>query len=269
MERTPWQELPPAARRAVEAYTGTVEAAESADKGVMSHLACTLRTASGPVFVKGTRDDDASAWVYRTEARVTERAPLAPRLLWQAEAGGWLLIGYEYVPGRHPDLAPGSADLAPLVDALDVMSAAAWPGDVGKKPLPVRWGALIPDGRALHIDGRALVHTDMSPLNMLATPNGFRLVDWALACPGPDWADTAFTVPRLIHAGHTPQQAEALACRVPAYRNALPDAVSTFAHALLAVWESREKADPLPHRGALITSARAWANHRALTTTWL
>ncbi|MGW2816764.1 aminoglycoside phosphotransferase [Streptomyces sp. NPDC001415] len=265
MERTPWQELPPAARRAVEACTGTVEGAESADKGVMSHLACTLRTASGRVFVKGTRADDTSAWVYRTEARVTERALLAPRLLWQAEAGGWLLVGYEYIPGRHPDLAPGSADLGPLVDALGVMSAADWPEEVGKKPLPVRWGSLIPDGRAHLLDGRALVHTDMSPLNMLATANGIRLVDWALACPGPDWADTAFTVPRLIHAGHTAEQAEALARRVPAYRDASPAAVSAFVSALHAVWESRERADPLPHRAALIAAAAAWAQYRALT----
>ncbi|MCT9090618.1 aminoglycoside phosphotransferase [Streptomyces sp. ASQP_92] len=265
MERTPWQELPPAARRAVEAHTGAVEGAESADKGVMSRLACTLCTASGLVFIKGTRADDASAWMYRTEAKVTAYAPIGPRLLWEAEGGGWLLVGYEHVPGRHPDLAPGSADLVPLVGALTAMSTISWPRGVGKKPLPIRWGSLIPDGRARHLDGRSLAHTDMSPLNMLATPDGIRLVDWALACPAPDWADSAFTVPRLIHAGHTVEQAEAVAHQVPAYRSASPEAVSTFAHALLAVWESREKADPLPHRGALIAAARAWADHRALT----
>jgi hypothetical protein len=40
--------------------------------------------------------------------------------------------------------------------------------------------------------------------------------------------------------------------------------VSTFAHALLAVWKSREETDPLPHRAALIAAAAAWAEHRTL-----
>ncbi|RLV08494.1 hypothetical protein CTZ27_06760 [Streptomyces griseocarneus] len=265
MGRTPWHELPLAARQAVEAHTGPVERSETADKGVMSPVACVLHTGSGCVFAKGIRLDDPSAWMYRTEARVTDRAPLAPRLLWQVEAGEWLLVGYEYVDGRHPDLSPGSADLAPLVDALAAMSAVPWPEAVRKKPLHTRWGALVPDGHAYDLEGRALVHTDMSPLNMLATSDGIVLVDWALACPAPDWADTAFTVPRLIHAGHTPYQAEAVARRVPAYRVASPGAVDTFARALHAVWESRERADPLPHRAALIAAAGAWVEHRALT----
>ncbi len=265
MDRTTWHELPPAARHAVERHTGPVGWAESAEKGVMAHLACTLGGASGRTFIKGTRIGDASAWVYRTEAQVTRYAPLAPRLLWQVEAGGWLLAGYEFIEGRHPDLSPGSADLAPLVDALTAMSAASWPQAVRKKPLPTRWGSLIAEGRAPHLDGQTLTHTDMSPLNMLATADGIRLVDWALACPAPAWADTAFTVPRLVHAGHTPYEAETIARRVPAYRAAPPAAVSTFAHALCAVWESRERTDPLPHRAALIAAARDWAAHRTVT----
>ncbi|MGW8728378.1 aminoglycoside phosphotransferase [Streptomyces sp. NPDC055808] len=265
MDRTPWHDLPPVVRQEVEAHTGPVEQADTADKGVMSRLACTLRTASGKVFLKGTRLDDASAWVYRSEAQVTQYAPLAPRLLWQVESGGWLLAGYEFIDGRHPDLTPGSTDLALLVSALTAMSTAPWPQAVRKKPLPVRWGLLIPEGQEHDLDGRTLVHTDMSPLNMLATTDGIRLVDWALACPAPQWADTAFTVPRLIHAGHSPEQAEAIGGQVPAYREAAPSAVSTFAQALCAVWEARERSDPLPHRASLISAARDWAEHRSLT----
>ena len=266
MDRTAWTELPLATRQAVEAHTGRVEQAETAASGVMSPLACILRSASGPVFVKGTRLDDPSAWVYRAESRVSDHAPLAARPLWQVEAGGWLLVGYEFLVGRHPDLAPDSPDLPLLVDALNTMSAAPWPAEIPrKKPLRVRWAAFLPEERAHDLDGNSLVHTDTSPLNMLATPNGIRLVDWALACPGPDWADTAFTVLRLIHAGQTPEQAEKFAQQLIAYRMARPDAVTTFAHTVRAVWENRERADPAPHRGPLIAAARAWAEHREFT----
>ncbi len=265
MDRTAWTELPLATRQAVEGRTGHVEQSETATNGVMSPLACTLRSASGPVFVKGTRLDDPSVWMYRAEAHISDHAPLSARPLWQVEAGGWLLFGYEFLVGRHPDLAPDSPDLPPLVDALNVMSAAPWPPQVRrKKPLHVRWAGFFPEGRAQDLDGNSLVHTDTSALNMLVTSNGIRLVDWALACPGPDWADTAFTLLRLIHAGHSPEQAEKFAQQMLCYRLARPEAVTTFAHAVRAVWESRERSDPAPHRAPLIAAARAWAEHREL-----
>ncbi|QFQ98901.1 phosphotransferase [Streptomyces phaeolivaceus] len=264
MDRTAWQELPSAAREAVEKHTGPVGHAETADTGVMSRLACTLHTASGRVFVKGTRLDDDAAWTYDYEARVTRCAPCAPGVLWEVEAGGWLLIGYEFIVGHHPGLAPGSADLAPLADTLTAMSATPWPGVVRKKPLHVRWSGLFPTDRTSDLEGTALVHTDVSPLNMLVTADGIRLLDWALACPGPDWADTAFAVVRLVHAGHTPGQAEEIARTVPAYRAAPTTVVTTFADALCAVWENRQKTDPLPHRAPLIAAARSWAAHRGL-----
>lgn len=264
MDRTAWLELPPAARQAVERHTGPVEHAETAGNGVMSRLACTLHTTSGRTFVKGTRLDDKAAWIYDYEARVTQRAPRAPRLLWQVEAGGWLLTGYEFIDGHHPDLTPDSADLAPLVETLTAMSAAPWPQTVRKKPLQVRWSGFFPTDRSHDLEGAALVHTDVSPLNMLATVDGIRLLDWALACPGPAWADTAFSVVRLVHAGHTPEQAEEIARQVPAYRAASPTAVTTFADTVCAIWESRAKSDPLPHRAPLIAAARAWASHRLL-----
>ncbi|WP_079086709.1 hypothetical protein [Streptomyces silvensis] len=248
----------------MEKHTGPVDHAETAGHGVMSHLACALHTASERVFVKGTRLDDEAAWMYDYEARVTRCAPRAPRVLWQVEAGGWLLVGYEFIDGRHPNLSPGSADLPRLVDTLTAMSAAPWPEGVRKKPLHVRWGGLFPVDRTPDLEGGSLVHTDVSALNMLATVDGVRLFDWALACPGPDWADSAFAVVRLVHAGHSPEDAEQVACGVPAFLAAAPAAVDTFAHALHAVWASRERADPLPHRAALTAAARSWAAHRGL-----
>ncbi|MEU9758898.1 phosphotransferase [Streptomyces sp. NPDC047985] len=262
MDRTAWLELPPEARSAVETYTGPVEHAETAETGVMARLACTLHTAAGPVFVKGTRSDEPTAWMYDYEARVTRVAPLAPRVLWQVDAGGWLLTGYEYLVGPHPDLSPGSPDLGPFLDALVTMSEAPWPEQVRKKPLHVRWAGFFPPEHALGLEGRALVHSDVSPLNMLATGDGIRVLDWALACPGPPWADTAFAIPRFIHAGHTAEEAEGIAWAVPAYRSADPAALALFARTLCSVWEARAATNPAPHRAPLIAAARASLTYR-------
>ncbi|MFD8156609.1 hypothetical protein [Streptomyces malaysiensis] len=142
------------------------------------------------------------------------------------------------------------------------MSSTPWPEDVRKKPLHVRWAGFYPDDCAHHLEGSALAHTDVSALNMLATDDGIRLLDWALACPAPEWTDTALAIVRLIHAGHSPEQAEEIAHRVPAYRAAPRAAVTTFAETMCAVWAHRTAADPLPHRAPLLAAAQAWAAHR-------
>ncbi|MGW0825486.1 hypothetical protein [Streptomyces sp. NPDC002845] len=98
---------------------------------------------------------------------------------------------------------------------------------------------------------------------LLVTPVGeLLLLDWALSCPAPAWADTALTVPRLISAGHVPEQAETIAGQVPAYREADPATVTTFARTVFAAWEDWERTRPLPHRAALTTAARTWAAYR-------
>lgn len=263
MDRISWHDLPSAVRRAAERHAGQVEWAETAGHGVMSRLACAIRTRSERQFVKGTRLDDPSAWVYRHEAQVTRHAPLAPRVLWDAEAAGWLLVGYEYVDGRHPDLSPGSPDVTSLVRTLTAVSEVPWPEALRKKPLHTRWADFLPDGIPTGLQGRSLGHTDMSPLNMLVAADGrLRLLDWALACPAPAWADTAFAVLRLIASGHTPEQAEAVARQVPAYCHADPSDVGTFARTVLAAWADLERAAPLPHRAALTAAARSWAVYR-------
>lgn len=265
MDRISWHDLPPSTRRAVERHTGQVERAETASHGVMSRLACTVHARAGRLFVKGTLLDDPSAWVYRHEAQVTRHAPLAPRVLWEVEEAGWLLVGYEYVDGRHPDLSPGSPDVSSLVRTLTAVSEVPWPEDLRKKPLHTRWADLLPDGPPTGLQGRSLSHTDLSPLNMLITADSrLCLLDWALACPAPPWADTAFAVLRLISSGHSPKQAEAVARQVAAYGRADPSDVGTFARAVLAAWEGMERADPLPHRAALTVAARSWAAYRGL-----
>ncbi|MEV0593905.1 hypothetical protein [Nonomuraea cavernae] len=45
-------------------------------------------------------------------------AAVAPRVLWRIEEGGWDLIGFEAVDGRHAVYEPGSPDLHKLTDSL-------------------------------------------------------------------------------------------------------------------------------------------------------
>ncbi|MFI9821417.1 phosphotransferase family protein [Streptomyces sp. NPDC052013] len=171
-----------------------------------------------------------------------------------------MLYGYEFLEGRYPDLTPGSDDLPRLVRTLTALSEAPWPEHLRKKPLHTRWADFLPEHLSTGLQGRALAHTDMSPHNMLVTGAGeLLLVDWALACPAPAWADAALTIPRLISAGHSPEQAEAIARDVPAYRAADPAAVTLFAFTVYAAWEDWERARPLPHRAALTDAARDWA----------
>jgi hypothetical protein len=263
VDRIEWHDLPAATRIAVERHTGPVEQARTAPHGVMSRLVCTIHARAGRTFVKGTSQDDPQAWVYRHEAHVARNAPRAPRILWEVDAGGWLLYGYEYVEGRYPDLAPGSDDLAPLVHALVVVSETSWPETLRKKPLHTRWAEFLPEDVPADLQGRQLSHTDMSPHNMLVTGIGeLVLLDWALACPAPSWADTALAIPRLISAGHTPEQAETVARQVPAYSAAAPATLTMFARTVYAAWEDWERTRPMPHRAALTAAAQAWVTHR-------
>lgn len=224
----------------------------------MSAFASTLHTRSGPVFVKGTLTDALGAWTYRHEADVTQRAPLAPPLLWHIEAGGWTMYGYGWLDGRHPDLAPDSPDLPFLVDALTALATRPWPSDVNKKPLAERLRPFTPRGEESALDGRALTHTDLNVFNLLVTDNGLRILDWAMSCPGPDWTDAALTVPRLITAGHTVEQAIDVMEQVPAYAAAPPRALAVFAQAIYAFWDHRTCLDPLPQRVELTAAAKTW-----------
>jgi hypothetical protein len=258
-QRTDWTQLPDEAREAVQEHTGAVLSARSADNGVMAAFASMLDTRTGSVFVKATSADNPLAWVYRHEARVTAAAPLAPPLLWEAKGGGWLLYGYGALAGRHPSFAPDSPDLRSVISALSVVSGHPWPAEISKKPLSDRLARFVPEGCEGALDGATLAHTDAGEFNLLVTGSGVRLLDWGLSCPGPEWTDAALLVPRLIAAGHTPEQADYVARHVPAYRDADPDRLGVFARTVAAFWSFRTAEDPLPQRVRLTEAAERWA----------
>jgi hypothetical protein len=255
-----WEDLHPAIRQAVEAHTGAVTRVEPAVAGSVSDFAATLRAERGRFFCKGVAADNPLAWMHRNEARLNPWLPdLAPRHRWTVDAAGWLVIGFDHADGHHPDLSPGSPDLPAVASILTALSRSLPPSpSIPVQRAASRWAGRIEAGLLI---GDTLLHTDMSRFNLLLGQRSW-VVDWAMPCLGAAWLDPALMIVRLIHAGHTPAQAEAWAKQVPAWENAPHPAVGVFSAALADLWEERQRTLPAPHRGPLAVAARRWARYR-------
>lgn len=296
MHRRSWEELPTALRRAVEAETGTVLRAEAPSAGRNSTFAAFLHTADRTVFVKGVPDYDRLVTVHEHEIQINSRlldaVHDAPRLLWTLHTEGWLLAGYETVPGEHANLTPGSPDVSAVVDALSRLAQQLTPNPApGVSPLRKRYTRLagwqwLADNHADQLDaweihhldrliqfddgvpssllGDALVHGDIHQLNLLVHGDQVRLIDWAWSRTGPPWVDAALLTTRLIGEGHEPAQAEHLVSRSwgMQHPSATPDAVTMFAATTYGQWRRLAVEFPSPHRKAPLRGARQWTRFR-------
>jgi hypothetical protein len=261
--RVEWQDLPAGVRDAVQAHTGPALKADSPAVGRNSTFAATLTTAGGRVFCKGGPADSPQAVMHRNEAAVNPFLPenLAPRLFWRVEQDGWLLLGFEHVPGRHADLSPASPDLPLVADALRKIGAIAlpesprmiadhWQAALADQPFS-EWAAEAPR----HMRGSTLIHSDLNPLNILIAGTA-QVVDWAWWRTGAAWIDPAFVIVRLVAEGHEPARAEEWAMQFDGYREAPPEAITAFAASLVCLW-GRKFAGT-----AATEAARRWAEHR-------
>lgn len=294
MPRTPWAQIPADARCAVEDLCGPLDGAEDAADGVTADLAAVLHPADGPaVFCKGVRTNRGPLLrMQRTEAALNPHlAGIAPRMLWQAEAPGWHLLGFEFVQGRAADLSPGSADLGRIADTLVLLYEQLTPAPVDRTlPLAKRW-SLAPAWATLaqehhrelspwasdnlawllaweqltagHIAGDTLAHTDLSRSNFHLALNGRSFVlDWAWPAAAAAWVDTAFMVLRLIGAGRDPADAELWAESVPMWSKASPEGITAFAVAVAGVRTLRAVTHPAPHLPTLVEAATRWVVYR-------
>lgn len=131
MLRVDWEDMPEGVRDAVESQAGRVLKAETASEGLNCEVAASLHTLTGKAFVKGLRSDHPRVWTQRMEAMINPWVlEVAPRLLWHVQAGGWDVLGFEHVEGRHADYSPGSRDLPKVVQAMRCSD--------GSRPLPFR-----------------------------------------------------------------------------------------------------------------------------------
>ncbi|GAA3743073.1 hypothetical protein HDA32_003196 [Spinactinospora alkalitolerans] len=264
VQRRQWADLPDKVRAAVVEHTGPVTKVKAARGGLNSGIAATVHSLDGAVFVKGLPLGHPQAWTQDREAAIAPHlAEAAPRLLWQIRVGGWNLLGWEHVEGRHADYTPGSPDLPAVADALALLGKAACPGDVPVKTVE-RWRDYVDAPSDLdRLDGDALLHTDPNSSNVLVGDGGRTLlVDWAWPTRAAAWVDAACWVVWLITADHTPAEAEQHAATVPAWQQGDDDALAVFARVQSRLWAGIAEADPNPWTVGVAQAAARWKEHR-------
>ena len=264
MTRLTWQQLPPAARAAVQERTGAFLTAADAATGANSGVAVKVLTASGELFIKGIPLDHGQVKTQLREAAVNPYLPKSsPRLQWHLQAGGWDLLSFEVIDGPVADFTPGSPDLPLVVEALAELAATPCP-DIELLSLAKRYTAYSDTPELF--DGDRLLHTDMAPHNLLVDGTA-HLIDWAWPSRGPAWADPAIWCVRLIDAGHTPAQAEQWARRLPAFDSADPTVLNAFAEANSRYWHEVHHGAPTRSWTRQMAAAAArWRDHRSIRT---
>lgn len=255
-----WDSLTPHALEAVEAHTGTILGVETLTDGFNSEITAIVQTANeGRLFVKGLRSDHPRVWTQDREAIVNPHVtPIAPRLRWQVDAGGWNLLGFDHLEARTADYTPGSPDLVKVIDALCHLGRLRCDG-LPIKRAEDRWSAYS-DTPSLFA-GEALLHTDWNPTNVLVDDTA-HLVDWAWPTYGAAWIDPACWVVWLVTEGHTPSGAEDLVTSIPAWTAAPHAGLDAFAAAQARMWRDIADDSPGPWSDNIATAAEAWNGHR-------
>ncbi|WP_329064719.1 aminoglycoside phosphotransferase [Streptomyces sp. NBC_01429] len=261
VDRLHWDDLPLAARDAVEKRTGPVVRAATADAGANSGIAATIHTADATLFVKGVPADHPQVRTQRREAAINPYLPPScPRLLWHVQAGGWDLIGYEHLIGRHADYVPGSSDLPLVARALVELQNTPCP-DIELKRAEDRWSGYTGPAGVEVLVGNTLLHTDLAPHNMLITTRG-HLVDWAWPTRGAAWIDPAVLILRLMEAGHSAPVADAWAREQFSSWAAATDAsVRIFSEANARTWNEIARNDPQVWKRNMSRLAQHWLTY--------
>jgi hypothetical protein len=261
VDRIHWTDLPAAARAAVEAHTGPVLSADTAQAGVNSGIAATVRTAKTVLFVKGVPADHPQVRTQHREAAINPYLPPAsPRMLWHIQAGDWDLIGYQRLTGRHADYTPGSPDLPLVAHAVAELQATPCP-DIELKRAEQRWSTYAGSSDVSVLAGNTLLHTDLAPHNMLISDRA-HVIDWAWPTRGAAWIDPAVLILRLMEAGHSAAGADAWArASFASWASAPPAAVTVFADASAAAWDEIARNDPQGWKKNMARHAHDWVTY--------
>ncbi|MFJ3904206.1 phosphotransferase [Streptomyces sp. NPDC090025] len=264
-----WADLPDTLRTRIAERLAAVGSAEPVAGGFTPGVRVRMPVEGGrAAFVKAIPADDALASMYRTEGAVNLTLPprVGPRLLATLEADGWVVLAFDHVEGRHPDLSPGGSDLPLVMTAVAALAAPLSPPPWPEAP-EFASHPVVDRATAQHraMRGNTLLHCDIRSDNLLIGPEGVLFVDWALAHRGAAWLDAALLIPQLIMAGHGPESAEAWAARVPAYASAPEGAVTAFAASLTGYWTDRlDQGVPAlrGYRRRAVGAGRAWQAFR-------
>lgn len=244
--RLGWRDLPRAVRSEISRLAGAQVVAEvMATSGFTPGFAGVLELVDGEqVFVKAVSpaQNPQSPVLARQEiaaaAALPEGVP-APRLLWSHDDGDWVLLGFEAVTGRSPELPWRPTDLTRVLGTLvDLAAARPRPGHglpeqsavwattftgwqsfarLGTQELAAaveRTGGLA-EWAVRHLEqlvawereapqaaaGEALVHGDLRADNVILGPERVWLVDWPHAGVGAPWLDLAGMLPSVTMQG--------------------------------------------------------------------
>ena len=255
--RIDWAALPEAVKTEIARRVGGVPEVIPASSGDHAEIAATVTATAGKVFVKAA-SSEFGVRSLRYELLVSTAVPLScsPAVEWAFESDGWLVIGFEHCEGPHADLSPGSPD-------LDLLEVAA--KELGATPAP-DLPLFSPAGRLgfAHpaMEGNALVHTDLGPANLIVTPRGLRIVDWAFTTKAAAWVELAMLVPWLIGSGHAPEQAEAWLTRFPAWQEINAEVLDEFASMNAAKWSAKAGQTTVRWMHDLAVWTGRWSTYR-------
>jgi len=289
-----WDELPASVRDEIADRFGPITDVAALPAGLTAGTSVRLGTQRGRLFVKALPAASPSAPLYQREAHVTPVLPgvvPSPALRWSGHHADWVVLVFDHIEAaRRVELGPGSPDAAAAVELVQLLGEALTPSPATNIPgvvdnvrfltsradrlLAARPGDL--DGYAMYaaarklldedaLKGGTLLHTDLHEGNLIAGPDRLHLVDWGLAAAGAAWVETALFIPRLILAGHTPEQAERLASRIPVWSSAPPEAVNGLAAAWTLFRECVARHGPAPIRSSRARAAaagRTWLEYR-------
>lgn len=230
-----------------------------ASDGDHAEIAATVTGARGSVFVKAAVSElGVRSLRYELLVGRTVSTPYSPAVEWDFEADGWLVGGFEHVDGARADLSPDSPDLGLLDMVLQELAESCAPGDLPLFRPAARLGFEHPA-----MLGDTLVHTDLNPANLLVTPTGVRVVDWAMATKAAPWVELALLVAWLIGSGHTPEQAEAWLARHPAWDATAPEVLDDFASSNAAKWSLKARQSTAPWIHDLAAWTSRWSAYRS------
>jgi aminoglycoside phosphotransferase (APT) family kinase protein len=221
----------------VERRLGSSVVEASTQRGGFSPgLASRLLLADGRrVFVKAVSEaaNPDSPGMHRREARIVAALPASapvPRLHWSFDEGGWVVLCFEDVDGRHPHQPWTDSDLALVVRTLRDMSAALTPSPIEVDATAADAFATEINGwrRALErgedgldpwclanlerlagleahavdrVDGKTLLHFDTRADNLLIAGELVYVVDWPSARLGAAWVDWVAMAPSVAMQG--------------------------------------------------------------------
>ncbi|WP_461032829.1 hypothetical protein [Streptomyces mayteni] len=230
-------------------------------------LTAALECEKGPVFIKAEPNHGWRRESLLREKLVTPLArPLSAALLWDAEDGEWIVLGFEVLAGRPADFSPGSPDLATVVELVDGIGSVT-PPQAARDWAETRWDRFVTQpSETEFLRGNALLHADLHPENLIVGEQRAWVVDWGWPTRGAAFIDPAMLVVDLVAAGHSPAAAESWGAHCAAWRDANPEGIDAFAAATVRMWQ--EMADRRPDRQgrrAFAEAAETWARHRGIT----